>query len=120
MWQIYYNGDCSKSRAAKAFLDAHNIQYSLINYLETPLTIEEIDRLLAMLGIGIDGLVRTKEDDFKRIALEWFTWSPTQKKEFVIQNPIVIERPIVIYNHYAVIARPDTVPIEKLLKLAGV
>ncbi len=119
MWQIYYNGDCSKSRAAKAFLDAHNIHYSLINYLETPLSIADIDRLLAELGVGIDGLVRTKEAAFKNIALEWFTWSPEQKKEFVIQNPIVIERPIVVYNHHAVIARPDTAPIEKLLKFAG-
>ena len=118
MWQIYYNGDCSKSRAAKAYLDEKNISYDVINYLEVPLTHEMIKQLLGQLGFGIDGVVRTKEDAFKAIALEWFTWSEDEKIAFVIKNPLVLERPIVVYEDYAVIARPDVTPIDHLLARA--
>ncbi|UNM97445.1 arsenate reductase [Ignatzschineria rhizosphaerae] len=118
MWQIYYNGNCSKARAAKAYLDEKQIAYDIINYLEAPLTPEMIKTLLGKLGIGIDGLVRVKEEAFKAIALEWFTWSDDEKIAFVIENPIVIERPVVVYDDHAVIARPDVAPIDHLLARA--
>lgn len=118
MWQIYYNGDCSKARAAKAYLDEKGISYEVINYLDVPLTYEMIKTLLGQLGFGIDGVVRTKEEPFKAIALEWFTWSEDEKIAFVIANPIVLERPIIVYEDYAVIARPDVTPIDHLLARA--
>ncbi len=118
MWQIYYNGDCSKARAAKAYLDEKKIAYEVINYLEVPLTHELIKKLLGQLGFGIDGVVRSKEEAFKSISQEWFTWSDEEKIAFVIANPIVLERPIVVYDDYAVIARPDVMPIDHLLARA--
>ncbi|GHA01453.1 arsenate reductase [Ignatzschineria ureiclastica] len=120
MWQIYYNGDCSKARAAKAFLEDAGVDYQLINYLEAPLTAEMIQQVLAQLGVGIDGIIRTKEEAFKKIALEWFTWSEAEKMAYLLANPIIIERPIVIYQDRAVIARPDVTPIETLLTYAKI
>ena len=118
MWQIYYNGDCSKARAAKAYLDEKGVSYEVINYLEAPLTPSMIQKLLADLGLGIDGIIRQKEAVFREVALEWFTLSDEEKVAFVIANPIVIERPIVVYKDHAVIARPDVSPIDHLLARA--
>ena len=118
MWQIYYNGDCSKARAARAYLDEKGITYDVINYLEVPLTPLMIKTILSQLGLGIDGVVRSKEAPFQEIALEWFTWSEDEKIEFVVKNPIVLERPIIVFEDYAVIARPDVSPIDHLLAKA--
>lgn len=118
MWQLIYNGNCSKARAAKDYLDEKGIEYTQIDYLETPLTVEMLTKILAQLGLGIDGVIRMKEEAFKGISLQWFTWSDAEKIQFVVDNPIVIERPIVIYDDYAVIARPDTAPIDHLLAKA--
>ena len=118
MWQIYYNGDCSKARAARAYLDEKGITYDVINYLEVPLTPLMIKTILSQLGLGIDGVVRSKEAPFQEIALEWFTWSEDEKIEFVVKNPIVLERPIIVFEDYAVIARPDVSPIDHLLARA--
>ncbi|MHC5224884.1 ArsC/Spx/MgsR family protein [Ignatzschineria sp. LJL83] len=118
MWQIYYNGDCSKARAARTYLDEKGITYDVINYLEAPLTPLMIKTILGQLGLGIDGVVRSKEAPFQEIALEWFTWSEDEKIEFVVKNPIVLERPIVVFEDYAVIARPDVSAIDHLLARA--
>ncbi len=61
------------------------------------------------------GLSALKKRHFKKIALEWFTWSEAEKMAYLLANPIIIERPIVIYQDRAVIARPDVTPIESLL-----
>ncbi len=115
MWTIWYNGDCSKSRAAKTFLDERNIEYRTINYLETPLTSEMIKDLLAKIGVGIDGIIRAGEAEFKAISGEWFTWSDDKKIEFVIQNPIILQRPLVVHGDKGVIARPGAEEIERIL-----
>lgn len=118
MWQIIYNGQCSKARAAKAYLDEKGIEYTLFNYLETPMTKEMLKKILAQLGLGIDGVIRMKEAAFQDVSLQWFTLSNDEKIQFVIDNPIVLERPIVIFDDFAVIARPDTAPIDHLLAKA--
>ena len=40
MWKLIYNGECSKARAAKDYLDEKGIEYTLFNYLEEPMTPE--------------------------------------------------------------------------------
>ncbi len=118
MWQIIYNGQCSKARAAKAYLDEKGVEYTLFDYLETPLTPAMIKGWLSRLGLGVDGIIRMKEDAFKAVSQDWFVMSEDEKIQFLIENPIVIERPIVIYDDYAVIARPDTSSIDHLLAKA--
>lgn len=118
MWKLIYNGECSKAKAAKDYLDEKGIEYTLFNYLEEPMTPEMLKEILMQLGLGIDGVIRMKEDAFKGISLQWFTLSDAEKIQFVVENPIVIERPIVIYDDCAVIARPDISPIDHLLAKA--
>lgn len=115
MWKIIYNGNCSKSRAAKAYLDEKGIEYEIVNYLDEPLTAEIIQEILTKVGVGIDGVIRTGEEVFKAISGEWFTWSDAEKINFVVKNPIILQRPIVIRGEKGVIARPEPTEIERIL-----
>lgn len=105
--RIYHNPRCSKSRGALQLLTEHSVDFTTIEYLENPPTVEELDGFCTMLGVEPLALIRTKEVRFKELGLskkddrsrtEWLT--------LMAENPILIERPIVIVDGNAVIGRP--------------
>jgi arsenate reductase (glutaredoxin) len=105
MLQVYHNPRCGKSRDCLAFLDQSKTEYQIIKYLENVPSFEELQSIILKLGIKPIELVRQKEkvwiENFKNKAL-----SDTQIIQSMVSNPILIERPIVIYGDKAVIARP--------------
>jgi arsenate reductase len=109
MIQIYHNPRCGKSRNCLAFIDQSNQEYEIIPYLtETP-SFEELKSLLQKLDLQPIQLVRTKE----KIWIENYKGKTINDDEIVqamIDNPILIERPIVVKNGKAIIGRdPDLV-----------
>ena len=105
MLVIYHNPKCSKSRESVCFLDDTKIPYTIIKYLETTPTHQELKEIIKKLNIEPIELVRTKE----KIWIEEFknkTLSTDELIDVMIQNPKLIERPIVINGDKAVIARP--------------
>lgn len=109
---IWHNPRCSKSRDALNYLEEKKIALSIIKYMDAKLTKEDIKEILQMLGIGARALMRTKEDIYKELNLK-----DEKNEEKLIQaladNPKLIERPIVIKDGSAVIARP----LEKIDEL---
>jgi arsenate reductase len=109
---IWHNPRCSKSRDALNFLQEKKIALSVIKYMDAKLTKEDIKEVLQMLGMGARSLMRTKEDIYKQLNLK-----DENDEEKLIQaladNPKLIERPIVIKDGSAVIARP----LEKIDEL---
>ena len=109
---IWHNPRCSKSRDALNFLQEKKIALSVIKYMDAKLTKEDIKEVLQMLGMGARSLMRTKEDIYKELNLK-----DENDEEKLIQaladNPKLIERPIVIKDGSAVIARP----LEKIDEL---
>lgn len=105
MIKIYHNARCSKSRESLCFLQDLNKDFEVINYLENPLNFKELKDLIKLLNIKPIDLVRTKEaiwkEQFKDCDL-----TDDAIIEAMIQNPKLIERPIVVNNNKAVIARP--------------
>ena len=103
--KIYHNPRCSKSRQTLSLIEGKNKKVEIIEYLETPATVEEIESILEKLGIKAIDLVRKKEkiwiEDYKGRDL-------TDKKiiEAMVQNPKIMERPIVIDGNKAIIGRP--------------
>ncbi len=65
MITIYHNPRCSKSRECTVFLGASGKEIEVINYIETPFTIEKLTQLIALLGIEPIELVRTNEAIWK-------------------------------------------------------
>jgi len=105
MVQIWHNNRCGKSRDAKKYLDDHNIEYEIVEYLKGNFTADDLKVIINKLGIvDINEMLRTKEKEYKELDVA----SKTQDEiiALVVQNPKLVERPIVINNNKAVIARP--------------
>ncbi len=113
MIKIYHNPKCSKSREGLCMLQDLNTQVEIINYIKEPLTFNEIEELLKLLNIAPIDLVRTKET----IWIEQFKDKNLSTNEIIqamVDFPQLIERPIVVNNNKAVIARP-TEKIKEIL-----
>ncbi len=104
MIQIYHNPRCGKSRNCLALIEQTNQQYEIIPYLtETP-SFDELKSLLEKLNLQPIELVRTKE----KIWIENYKGKELTNDQIVqtmIDNPILIERPIVIKDGKAIIGR---------------
>lgn len=104
MIQIYHNPRCGKSRNCLAFIDQSNQEYEIIPYLtETP-SFDDLKVLLQKLNIQPIQLVRTKE----KIWIENYKQKTLTDDEIIqtmVNNPILIERPIVVKDGKAIIGR---------------
>ncbi|GIT98175.1 arsenate reductase (glutaredoxin) [Sulfurovum sp. TSL1] len=109
---IWHNPRCSKSRNAAALLEEKGIEAEVVKYLDTPPSREELKAVLKMLGISARELMRTKEDLYKELNLKEET-DEEKLIEAMVENPKLIERPIVIKDGKAAIGRP----IENIIDL---
>jgi len=110
--QIWHNPRCSKSRNGLNILKENKIEVEVVKYLDTPHTQEEITNLLKMLGMSARELMRTKESIYKELDLKNEN-DESKLIQAMVENPKLIERPIVIKDGKAVIGRP----IENIMKL---
>lgn len=104
MIQIYHNPRCGKSRNCLALLDDSGQEYEIVKYLEQPPTYAELVSLLKKLNKKPLELVRQKE----KIWVENFRDKALTDDEIInamSENPILIERPIVIKGDKAIIGR---------------
>jgi arsenate reductase len=111
--RIYHNSRCSKSRSALALVEQHGKPFEVIHYLETPPSVSELKTLLSQLGITARQLLRTGEDEYRELELADPSLSEDALIAAMVKHPRLIERPIVVVNGKAVIARPP----EKVLDL---
>lgn len=112
--QIWHNPRCSKSRNALNLLEEKGINPQIVKYLEDTPTKDELKNILKMLNITAKELLRTGEDVYKELNLK----DENNEENIIdamIENPKLIERPIIIKNGKAVIARPIE-NLEELLK----
>ncbi len=111
--KIYHNPRCTKSRQGVAFLEEAKVDFEIIKYLETPLKKEELKDILVKLNYTPIQLVRKTEaiwkENFKGKEL-----SDEEIIEAMVSNPKLIERPIILKDNKAVVARP-TEKISELL-----
>ncbi len=110
--QIWHNPRCSKSRNALTLLEEEGVEHEVVKYLETPHTHEEIKTLLKMLNMDARALMRTKEEIYKELNLKEVD-DEEKLITAMVENPKLIERPIVIKDGKAAIGRP----IENIIEL---
>lgn len=104
---IYHNSRCSKSRATFAILQDLQVNIEEIVYLETPPTADELTNILKMLDKNAIEIIRTGEKRFKELGLNKSDNKSNQQWiDIMVNNPILIERPIVVAKGKAVIGRP--------------
>lgn len=105
MIKIYHNNRCSKSRCGIELLENSGKEYEVVKYLENTPTTEELENIITLLGISPIELVRKNEAIWK----ENYKGKDLTDKDIVkamIENPKLIERPIVVNGNKAVIGRP--------------
>ena len=109
---VYHNNRCSKSREACSILQEKGIEFETVEYLKTPLNQKQLKDLLLMLDITAEALVRKSEPVYKeKFANKKLT--NAQWIKALVENRILIERPIVVKGNKAVIGRP----VEKVIEL---
>lgn len=103
---IYHNPNCSKSRQTLELLRKQGVEPKIIHYLDTPPDEETLQQLLQLMKMEPFDLVRKKEDLFEELAIEKIGADSQQLIRTMVENPILIERPIVVKGNKAVIGRP--------------
>ena len=103
---IYHNPKCSKSRQTLELLQENGITPTVIEYLKTPPTVEVLKEILDQLGMAPRDLIRKKEDVHSKLKLDNPSLSEDDLIGYMVQNPILIERPIVLANGKAALGRP--------------
>lgn len=106
MTTIYHNPRCSKSRASLEMLEAKGITPNIVKYLETPPNAEELTEILDKLGLKAEQIVRKGEAIYKKLGLADKTLSNTEWVSVLVENPQLMERPIVVNGDKAAIGRP--------------
>jgi len=111
---IWHNPRCSKSRQGLALIENQDIEPTIVRYLEDPPSAGELDRVLALLDMAPRGLMRRKETIYKELGLEDEALSRTQLITAMVENPKLIERPVVINGDRAALGRPTEAILEIL------
>jgi len=105
MIKIYHNPRCTKSRMGVAYLEEKGVQFEIVKYLQDQFTVETLTSTLSLLHIKPIELVRKTESiwksDYKGKEL-----SDQEIINAMVLHPKLIERPIVVNNKNAVVARP--------------
>ena len=105
--KIYHNPRCSKSRQSLALLQEAGVELEVVEYLNDPPTVEELSQILAALQMEPTDLMRTGEAVYKELGLNAKALSREEAIEIMVQNPVLIQRPIVVKGEQAVIGRPS-------------
>ncbi len=111
---IYHNPRCSKSRQTMALLEERGIEPTVVKYLETPPNAAELKALLSLLEMAPRDLMRKNEAPYKTLELANGDLSEDQLVQAMVENPVLIERPIVEANGKAAVGRPPEQVLEIL------
>ncbi|MCW8879643.1 MAG: arsenate reductase (glutaredoxin) [Kangiellaceae bacterium] len=105
-YKIYHNPRCSKSRQTLEILNEKGVDVEIIEYLKTPPTAQELNKVISALGAEPQEVMRKKEAEYKEAGLDNASLSRAQQIDLMVANPKVIERPIVVKDDKAVVGRP--------------
>ena len=110
--KIYHNPRCRKSRETLQIITDHKIEPEIVEYLKNVPSKTELKGVIKLLGIKAEELIRKGEPIFKE-NFKGKTLSEDQWIDAMLENPKLIERPIVIKGTKAIIGRPP----DKVLDL---
>lgn len=111
---IYHNPRCSKSRQTLALLQEKSIKPEIVEYLKTPPDKATLRKILSMLDLAPRELMRRNEAAYRERGLDADGIDDDTLLEAMIDEPILIERPIVVADGKAAIGRPPENILEIL------
>ncbi len=106
MTTIYHNPRCSKSRTTLELLNDQGIEPDIVLYLEQPPDAAQLKTLTKQLGVSIKDIIRKGEELYTTLELANNNLTEQQLIDAVVENPQLLERPIVVNDGKAAIGRP--------------
>lgn len=111
---IYHNPNCGTSRNTLAMIRNSGVEPTIIYYLETPPTKDVLVQLIADMKITVSELLRKNVEPYEQLNLENNLYSDEQLIDFMLQYPILINRPIVVTPLGVKLCRPSEVVLDIL------
>jgi len=106
---IYHNPACGTSRNTLEMIRNSGVEPTVILYLETPPSREELLKLISDMGITVRDLVRKNVEPYEELGLAEDRFTDSQLVEFMLQSPILINRPIVVTPLGTRLCRPSEI-----------
>ncbi|MGQ8775259.1 glutaredoxin-dependent arsenate reductase [Serratia sp. NA_112.1] len=111
---IYHNPACGTSRNTLAMIRNSGNEPTIIYYLDTPPSYDELVKLIADMGISVRALLRKNVEPYEQLGLDNGLLTDEELIEFMLQYPILINRPIVVTPIGTRLCRPSEVVLEIL------
>ena len=111
---LYHDPRCSKSREALELLRSRDVEPEIVEYLETPPSMDELDRILILLDMDPRALMRTKESVYSELLLDDESLDRHKLIEAMVEHPILMQRPIAVTRERAAHRRPPDNVLEVL------
>lgn len=111
---IYHNPACGTSRNTLAMIRNSGTEPTIILYLETPPSHDELVKLITDMGISVRALLRKNVEPYEQLGLDDEHFTDEQLIDFMLQHPILINRPIVVTPLGTRLCRPSEVVLEIL------
>ncbi|MEN8425411.1 arsenate reductase (glutaredoxin) [Acinetobacter schindleri] len=112
--KIYHNPECGTSRNTLALIRNTGEEPQVIEYLKTPPTKEELIQLIQDAGLSVREAIRKNVKPYEELNLESSDWTEYQLIDFMLQHPILINRPFVVTELGVRLCRPSEVVLDIL------
>ena len=111
---IYHNPACGTSRNVLAMIRNSGEEPVVIEYLKTPPDRATLTALIAAMGVPVRAVLREKDTPYAELGLDDPKWSDEQLIGFMLQRPILINRPIVATPLGTMLCRPSEAVLDIL------
>ncbi|WP_202300769.1 glutaredoxin-dependent arsenate reductase [Dryocola clanedunensis] len=111
---IYHNPACGTSRNTLEMIRNSGNEPTIIYYLDTPPTRDELGKLISDMGISVRALLRKNVEPYEQLGLEEDKFSDEQLIDFMLQHPILINRPVVVTPLGTRLCRPSEIVLDIL------
>ena len=96
MVRVYTTPNCSSCKKVKNFFDKYNIQYKEKNFFATPLTREDVYKMLSYSENGFNDIISNRSKIIKEQNVDIDKMKTSELIDFIIKNPSILKRPIII------------------------
>lgn len=111
---IYHNPACGTSRNTLEMIRNSGNEPNIIYYLDTPPTRDELIKLISDMGITVHALLRKNVEPYEKLGLAENTFTDEQLIDFMLQHPILINRPVVVTPLGTRLCRPSETVLDIL------
>ena len=111
---IYHNPACGTSRNVLGLIRNSGEEPTIIEYLKTPPDRDTLQALIAAMGVPVRAVLREKGTPYAELDLGKPKWSDDDLIGFMLQHPILINRPIVVTPLGTKLCRPSEAVLDLL------